>query len=108
MKTLLSPLAGAALIGAVVSFSTPAVQAKQEAAPAVGAIPVGLRCIVTLDPRATGHTPVFETQQKSGLSGEHIVEGHLVSMGDEWLVLKDGTYENWIPRDKVLLMRVSR
>lgn len=108
MKTLLSLLAGAALIGAAVSFPSSTVNAQQAAAPAAGAIPVGLRCIVTVDPRATGHAPGFETQQKSGLSAEHIVEGNLVSMGGEWLVLKDGTYENWIPRDKVLLMRVSR
>lgn len=111
MKTVLSLLAGAAVIAAAVSFPTSAVHAQQAVAPAAaaGAIPVGLRCIVTLDPRATGNSiPAPAVQEKTGLTAEDTAEGILVAMGGEWLVLKDGTYENWIPRDKVLFMRVSR
>jgi hypothetical protein len=109
MKTVLSLLAGAAVIAAAVSFPGSTVNAQQAVAPAAGAIPVGLRCIVTLDPRATGNsTPGLSVQEKTGLTAEDTVEGTLVSTGGDWLVLKDGTYENWIPRDKVLFMRVSR
>jgi hypothetical protein len=32
----------------------------------------------------------------------------LVSIDAEWLIVKDGTYESWIPRDKVLFLRASR
>lgn len=109
MKTVLSLLAGAALIGAAVSFSTPAVQAQQAAAPAEVKAPLGQLCIVTLDPRAERAVkPSGDALKKTSLTGDDTVEGTLVLLDDEWLVLKDGTYENWIPRDKVLFMRASR
>ena len=109
MKTLLSLLAGAAVIGAVVSSSTPAVQAQQPVAPAEVKSPFGQLCIVTLDPQAdrTGK-PVTDASKKTSLTADDTVEGNLILLNDEWLVLKDGTYENWIPRDKVLFMRASR
>lgn len=44
----------------------------------------------------------------SGQAVEGMVEGILFSTGGGRLNLKAGTYENWIPRDKVLFMRVSR
>jgi hypothetical protein len=109
MKTLLSLLAGAALIGAAVSFSTPSVQAQQAVAPAEVKPPFGQLCIVTLDPRAERAVkPAGDALKKTSLTGDDTVEGTLVLLDNEWLVLKDGTYENWIPRDKVLFMRASR
>ncbi len=109
MKTLLSLLAGAALIGAAVSVSTPSVQAQQAVAPAEMKAPFGQLCIVTLDPRAERAVkPAAEALKKSSLTGDDTVEGTLVRLDEEWLVLKDGSYENWIPRDKVLFMRASR
>lgn len=102
-------MAGAALIGAAVSFSSSTVNAQQAAAPAAGAHPVGHRCVVTLDPTAARESRHDgETMKKTGLTPEVTVEGTLVSIDNDWLILKDGTYENWIPRDKVLFMRVSR
>ncbi len=109
MKTLLSLLAGAALIGAAVSVSTPAVQAQQAVAPAEVKAPFGQLCIVTLDPRAEHAVkPAADAVKKTSLTGDDTVEGILVRVDEEWLVLKDGSYENWIPRDKVLFMRASR
>lgn len=112
MKTILPLLAGVVAIAAAVVLSFPSVQAQQAVAPAAGASPagpVGLRCEVTLDPRAYGDAkPAVEAMKKTGLTPEGTVEGVLVSMDDQWLILKDGTYENWIHRDKVLFMRVSR
>ncbi len=109
MKTLLSLFAGAALIGAAVSVSTPAVQAQQAVAPAEMKAPFGQLCIVTLDPRAERTVkPAAEALKKTSLTGDDTVEGTLVRVDEEWLVLKDGSYENWIPRDKVLFMRASR
>lgn len=97
------------MIGAAVTVSTPAAHAQQAAKPAESKIPFGQLCIVTLDPRAerTRH-PVGDSLKETGLTVHDSVEGTLVRVDDEWLVLKDGTYENWIPRDKVLFMRVSR
>ena len=109
MKTLLSLLAGSAVIGAAVSVSTPSVKAQQAVEPAEIKAPLGQPCIVTLDPRAERVVkPPGDALKKTGLTGDCTVEGTLILVDDEWLVLKDGTYENWIPRDKVLFMRVSR
>lgn len=108
-NTYLSLIAGAALIATASSFSMPAVQAQQAATPAAGEFPAGLRCIVTLDPRSDGHPKAPGTvMEKTGLSSLGTVEGVLVTMNGDWVVLKDGTYENWVPRDKVLFLRVSR
>ena len=109
MKTLLSLLAGAALIGATATFSTPAVQAQQPVAPAEVKSPYGQLCIVTLDPQAERAVKqAGDALKKTSLTADDTVEGNLILLNDEWLVLKDGTYENWIPRDKVLFMRASR
>ncbi len=108
MKRILPLLAGVAAIAVTVSFWSPAAQAQQPVAEGVKS-PVGQPCVVTLDPlaeRVLG--PVKESLEKTGLTPEGTVEGTLVFMDREWLVLKDGTYESWIPRDKVLLIRASR
>ncbi len=85
------------------------VKAKQPDAPVAGAPPVGLRCLVMLDP-SSDRAPVHGTEamRKTGYTPEGTVEGVLVSMEGDWVILKDGTYENWIPRDKVLFLRASR
>jgi hypothetical protein len=106
----LSLLAGAALTVAAVSFSASDVRAQQAVPPAPGVKPpLGQLCILTLDPRAerTGKL-VDESLKKTNLTHADTVEGTLLMLDADWLVLKDGTYENWIPRDKVLFMRVSR
>jgi len=36
------------------------------------------------------------------------VEGTLVAMTDQWIVVKDGSDENWLPRDKVMGMKASK
>lgn len=96
------------MIGAAVSVSTPSVQAQQAVAPAEVKSPFGQLCIVTLDPRAERAVKPADALKKSSLTGDDTVEGSLVRLDEEWLVLKDGSYENWIPRDKVLFMRASR
>lgn len=37
-----------------------------------------------------------------------VVKGNLLALSTEWIVLKDGSFENWVPRDKVITMRASR
>jgi hypothetical protein len=31
----------------------------------------------------------------------------LIRLSEDWCVLKDGNAENWIPTDKILMIRVS-
>jgi len=41
-------------------------------------------------------------------SGEKItLKGSMISMTSDWVVLKDGNYQNWIPREKVVFIRAS-
>ena len=72
-------------------------------------VPLGLRCVVTLDPAASEKTAISsELLSLSGFTSPNTSEGVLVRLDAEWLVLRDGNYDNWIPRDKVLLMRNTR
>jgi len=36
------------------------------------------------------------------------VEGTLMAMTDQWIVVKDGSDESWVPREKVMLMKASK
>ncbi len=77
-------------------------------APAVD-YPLGLRCVVTVDPLAASKPAVAGTYNKvTGFVAPDIAEGVLIRIDDEWLVLRDGYHDNWIPRNKVILMHVSR
>lgn len=71
--------------------------------------PLNRPCVVTVDPRAESKREVVGQGNKiSGFAAPDTAEGILVQMDSEWLVLRDGSYESWIPRSKVLLIRVSR
>ena len=37
-----------------------------------------------------------------------LIRGTLVAMTTGWLVIKEGSYEHWVPMEKVMSMRVSR
>lgn len=63
-------------------------------------------CVVTLDPRAAGE---FEAGSNvTGLNAPVTARGDLIYLSAEWCVLREGSYENWIPRDKVLMLRASK
>lgn len=70
--------------------------------------PYGNDCIVTIDPRADRKLPLSTTTDSSGFQQDGTLRGTLIYLSEEWCILKDGTFENWIPRDKVLTMRVSK
>lgn len=36
------------------------------------------------------------------------IKGTLLSMPTGWLVVKEGSYEHWLPLEKVMSMKVSR
>lgn len=78
-----------------------------ERLPAPAETPINCRCVVTVDPQFRASDSA-EQSPKGGFTGPNMLEGVLVRMDQEWLVLKDGSFENWIPRDKVLTVRVSR
>lgn len=111
MKTFpFSSLPGAAI--AFVIAASPSLAPAQSASlpeklPAPAELPINLRCVVTLDPE-NHSTDAAEQSSKSGFTGPNILEGVVIRIDQDWLVLKDGNYENWIPRNKILTVRVSR
>ncbi len=69
--------------------------------------PLGRDCVVTVDPQDK-RTPVYAGIQNivTGFDAPDTVRGTLIRVDDDWLVLRDGKSENWIPRNKVLLIHV--
>jgi hypothetical protein len=71
--------------------------------------PLNRSCVVTVDPRATSKPVIAGVANKvSGFVAPDTAEGILTHMDPDWLVLRDGSEENWIPRAKVLMIRVNR
>lgn len=112
MKPYIPLLAAVAAVAAAVAILPQPVLAQQSSGtPADKAVqsPLGRRCVVTLDPNEPGKVRVTQSHgaDKYQLT-DNKVEGDLIQIDADWLILKDGNYENWVPRDKVLFMRVSR
>ncbi len=72
-------------------------------------IPLKVQCIVTLDPRSNSRsTMTAEMHLLSGFVRPDTVQGLVIQSNPQWLVLKDGDSENWVPRDKILMVRLQR
>ena len=72
------------------------------------AYPISRRCVVTVDPFSSS-TPVVAGSANivTGFVAPNTIEGSVVAMDDEWLVIRSGRHENWIPRSKVLMIHLS-
>lgn len=71
--------------------------------------PLNRDCVVTVDPRASSKPVIAgEANKVSGFVAPDTAEGILIHMDSDWLVLRDGSEENWIPQAKVLMIRVRR
>lgn len=71
--------------------------------------PINRRCVVTLDPIDSGHSTVVAGTANivTGFAAPNIVEGQLISLNDQWLVIRSATNENWIPRNKILMIHLD-
>jgi hypothetical protein len=108
MKTFLLLIAAAA---AGVSYYELRAQTPTPAGPATGTIlayPYNHECILTVDPRADRKDLTPTQASPSGFQADGTIRGQLIYMSDDWCVLKDGSFENWVPRDKVLSLRASK
>lgn len=95
--TLIAAIAVLALAGSILPFvSTSANGASYADQAASTSYPIGKIVEVALV------TWPLTTQR-----GE-TVRGTLLSISSEWVVVKDGSYENWVPREKVMTLRASR
>ncbi len=97
MKTKRMMVMVGLLIAGVVYFAVPSERVKaQTGVQTPGTPPIGRLVDVTLVA-----WPLSTT--KAGR-----VSGTLLSMTGDWIVVKDGSYEHWIPTLKVLEMNASR
>ena len=110
-KAWVSLIVGSAgLIAALVTRAPAAsAQAPVPAGKAAAvASPIGQRCVITLDPRDPAKTREGHANADKYLVLENKVEGVLLQMSPDWVILKDGNSENWVPQDKILYFRISR
>jgi hypothetical protein len=98
----LAALAGFALMG--LEGQTPS---TPNAAPAKVDLPLGRKCIVSVDPHASRAGLPATENQASGFAADGTAQGQLIRLSEDWCVLKDGNAENWIPTDKILMIRVT-
>jgi hypothetical protein len=71
--------------------------------------PMDHLCVVTVDPRAVSQSEIAGRANKvTGFVAPDTVEGTLVRLDADWLVLREGRHDNWIPKDKVLMIHVIR
>lgn len=70
--------------------------------------PYGKECVVTVDPQNWPAVAAATPGKAGGFQQDWTVRGQLILLNDQWCVLKDGTFENWIPREKVLVIRASK
>lgn len=70
--------------------------------------PLGVDCVVTVDP-LDASTKVYagDANVVTGFSAPDTVEGVLIHIDENWLILRKGKAVNWVPRKKVLLLHVS-
>lgn len=111
MKTKAILLLAAASVTTAALLDLRAQTPATPATPPAGAklaYPYGQECIVTVDPQAPRTVPVNAQSDPSGFQPDGTLRGQLAYLSEEWCVLKDGTFENWIPRDKVLVIRASK
>jgi hypothetical protein len=71
--------------------------------------PIGTHCVVTVDPLAGSKPIVARTANKvTGFVAPDTAEGNLIRIDEEWVVLRDGSSDAWIPRNKIIMMYFSR
>ncbi len=105
-KVLLS-VCGVILLGGLL-LSWPATGQPANAPKPMVEMPIGLECVVTVEMQPWMGATMVKPDPISGFRADNTLRGKIVHLGADWVVLKDGTYENWISRDKVLSVRVSR
>jgi hypothetical protein len=69
--------------------------------------PLFHECVVTVDPLAVSKTVTAgDSNIVTGFDAPDTVRGKLIRLDAEWLVLRDGCNENWIARNKVLMIHI--
>ena len=71
-------------------------------------LPLNLQCVVTIENEAwMANVSSRSPGPTSGFLPDFTIQGKLLVVGPDWVVIGDGTYENWISRDKIVSIRAS-
>lgn len=103
MKTLLIPiLAGLAIVAGTAAL-TGCEQAKAQSRPTTespSSPPLGYQANVFVSYSSTGDfTPGRNNPDASG---------KLTAISEGWVCIREGSYETWIPRDKIVMIKLSK
>lgn len=103
MRPKLTAIIGACGLAGLTIFSAiqPASAQAGKAASAPGTPPIGRQVEISLSPWSYGQSPQANQPDMK-------VSGVLLAMTDRWIVVQEGSYENWVPMDRVVVMRASR
>jgi hypothetical protein len=72
-------------------------------------IPLNTNCTVTVDSRSVEKPALAGTARiETGFVSPYTTEGILIRLDSDWLVLRDGYHENWIPTSKVIMIHANR
>ena len=104
---------GGAILVSMVAVLTPDVRGVVrtiESPPArLVDFPINRRCVVTVDPLAASKPVIAGIENVvTGFSAPDVVEGVLIRLDPDWLVLRENSNDYWIPTSKVILIRVNR
>jgi hypothetical protein len=69
--------------------------------------PIGRRCVVTLDPQHPKPVVVGEANVVTGFTAPDTVTGILAVWNDDWVAVRDGTNENWMRAEKVIMIHIA-
>jgi len=71
--------------------------------------PLNHECVVTIEDEAwTGNVRPLAPGPASGILPDFTIQGKLLEVSPEWIVIGEGSYENWISRDRIVNIRVSQ
>jgi hypothetical protein len=72
-------------------------------------LPLNQECVVTIENEAwMANVSTRAPGATSGFLPDFTIQGKLLEVGREWVVIGDGNSENWISRDRVVNIRTSR
>jgi hypothetical protein len=96
----IATISACVLAGAIALTSIEPAAAQNGRAAAPGTPPIGRRVEISLTTWVSG--------EKDANMRELKVTGILVAMTDRWVVVQDGSYEQWVPMDRVVVMQAAR
>ncbi|WP_411825613.1 hypothetical protein [Luteolibacter sp. AS25] len=70
--------------------------------------PIGKNCIITLDPQDSSVIDLKnDGSVDRGFVAPLTVRGIITRDHGAWLIISEGRYENWVPKSKILMMRIG-